>query len=183
MCSHYQLKEEDVKVFSKTPGFDASQRIPFDIYPSCLAPVIYLGKEGVSLRYATFGYTGFDKPILNARIETILERPLFKEDFQCHRCIVPMSSFFEFDKSKKAHQFIGKAGLLFALGIYRKNQFCILTTTPDEVVGQVHHRSPFIITKEMIRRYLNSEATYDEIVKLQRNYSLLQVGQKQGTLF
>jgi putative SOS response-associated peptidase YedK len=109
------------------------------------------------------------KPI-NATAERVASAPMFKSAYAKRRCIVPVNGFFEWKaiKGVKAKQpfAIGmRDGSPFALaGIWENwkhpeteewlRTFCIITTTANELVGQIHDRMPVIIPAASYGRWL-----------------------------
>jgi putative SOS response-associated peptidase YedK len=83
-----------------------------------------------------------EKPPINARAETISERPMFKEAYARRRCIVSMNVFYERDKRRKLHAFGMKDGKPFGVaGIWEnwrnssgewERAFCIITVPANE---------------------------------------------------
>jgi len=94
------------------------------------------------------------KLLINARAETLSEKPTFKESFQRRRCIIPADGFYEWSKDKKQFCFYLRNHRAFGLaGIYKENNssdgketsFVIITTAPNKLIEQVHDRMPVII--------------------------------------
>lgn len=120
-----------------------------EIFPSQYAPILLLNNHKI---YAYFFRWGYQKKIINARAETVLERPLFKNDFINRRCVIPMSYFFEWDQNKNKHAFGDE---LYVAGFYNKDQeFIILTTSSQGDLVPIHHRMPVCLEKSQIKSYL-----------------------------
>ena len=97
---------------------------------------------------------------LNARAETLFEKPAFKEAFQKRRCLVPTDGFWEWEKigsRKVPWKFTRPGGEEFLMaGLWDRwmgggeplESFTIITTTPNGVVGEVHNRMPVILSPE-----------------------------------
>lgn len=112
------------------------------------------------------GYT-----MINAKAETILEKPTYKGLFRHTRCLVPATGFYEWlgDKGEKRPFFftVKRRPLFSFAGLYsvRKDaegrdfaSFTIITTTPNALVGKVHDRMPVILNKEDEEAWLNTPA-------------------------
>lgn len=104
--------------------------------------------------------------MINARSETISEKAWFKEAFTNFRCLVPVSSFFEWDKEKNPHLIKLKEKKIFALAgicnIWKPNKnskaistFCLITCEANKFMSDIHHRMPVIINKEDYAEWLN----------------------------
>lgn len=108
--------------------------------------------------------------MLNARAETIVEKPSFKNSFKRMRCVIPTSGFYEWKKIEKEKQpylfkMVDDRPFVF-LGLYDiwKNKddntllysSTIITTTPNALTESVHDRMP-VITQDnkIIDTWLN----------------------------
>lgn len=96
--------------------------------------------------------------MINARYETVHEKPSFRSAIRTRRCIIPASGFFEWDHSGKVnvpHYITLKDGSPLALaGIWDSWQSpggetiescSILTTTSNSLVAALHSRMPVIL--------------------------------------
>jgi putative SOS response-associated peptidase YedK len=112
---------------------------------------------------------------VNARAETISEKPMFKEAYAKRRCIVPMDAFYERDHRKKLHAFGMKDGEPFGVaGLWEnwrnpkgewERTFCIITVPPNELVAPVPDRMPAIIPIEHHQRWLGVEMDPRDLLK------------------
>ncbi len=97
---------------------------------------------------------------INARSETILEKPMFKRPFLNNRCLIPTSGFYEWKKTKdgKIPYFIHLKNVeMFSFaGIYESHEdaggkthftYAIITTSPNKLMEDIHDRMPVIISK------------------------------------
>ena len=112
------------------------------------------------------GYT-----MINAKAETILEKPTYKGLFRHSRCLVPATGFYEWlgDRGEKRPFFftVKRRPLFSFAGLYSVREdaegrdfasFTIITTTPNALVGKVHDRMPVILSKEDEDAWLNTLA-------------------------
>ena len=108
----------------------------------------------------------------NAHSETVLEKPAFKENFERRRCLIPADGFYEWKRSgssKQPFHFGMRDGSLFAFaGIWdcwRTTQgqviesCAILTTSPNELLRDVHDRMPVILTTKNYSEWLVTPAS------------------------
>jgi putative SOS response-associated peptidase YedK len=99
--------------------------------------------------------------LINARAETLAEKPSFKYPLQKQRCLIIASGFFEWRREGKRkiplfiflkdHRPFAFAGLydVWKSPAGEKILSCtIVTTTPNEFIGQFHHRMPVILKPE-----------------------------------
>jgi putative SOS response-associated peptidase YedK len=103
------------------------------------------------------------RPLINARSETIREKPSFKQAFSRRRCIIPASGFFEWDRKESPAlpwYFSLRDNLPMALaGIYEEKEgeggtCAIITTDANGPVSRVHHRMPVILSPEAAGTWL-----------------------------
>ena len=99
--------------------------------------------------------------MINARAETVDEKPSFRAAFKRRRCIVPASGFYEWRKTNGAKQpyYITSAtgDILGFAGLWEQwsgpdgeelESCTILTTEPNEAVSRLHNRMPVILAPE-----------------------------------
>ena len=149
----------------------------FNIAPTQKTPVYLLEENGAaSLRLLQWGLVPFwakDKTMagkmINARSETILEKPSFKGPFKNKRCLVPANGFYEWHtegKSKTPYYITQPNSIpwMFA-GIWDRNEkisdtplesFSILTTQANQNISHLHQRMPLVIPKEKWGEWLTS---------------------------
>ncbi len=119
-------------------------------------PVLTISLSGNDLHagMAEWGITtGAMNRIINARIETIHEKPLFKALYSCSRCLVPASGYYEWKPGKSVkspYYFSSRSDSLLALaGIFRDSpggaRLVILTTRSPAPFSDVHDRMPVIL--------------------------------------
>lgn len=129
------------------------------------------------------------KLIINARAETLSEKPTFKEPFCRRRCLIPSNGFYEWSKEKKQFYFFLKDRGLFGLaGLYeensgqgKENTFVIITTSPNKLVEQIHSRMPVIIPAEKQSLWLdNAKFEKAELATLFEPYPEHKMEMQQG---
>ena len=165
MCSRYSRTKGQAKVGQRRIVIStAPQGL---VRPTDRAVVLRQGAEGIeesTLRWGLVPSWAKDMAIgvrcLNARAETLFEKPAFKEAFQKRRCLVPTDGFWEWEKigsRKVPWKFTRPGGEEFLMaGLWDRwmgggeplESFTIITTTPNGVVGEVHNRMPVILTAE-----------------------------------
>ena len=125
-----------------------------------------------------------DKLILNARVETLAEKPTFKTLLAYQRCIVLADGYYEWkdEAGKKVpHIFKLKSGEpLFMAGLYAVEQtgarqeerrFAIITCPANELVEQVHDRMPAIVGPDVLDAWLDpTNHDIDMLASLLRPY-------------
>ena len=99
--------------------------------------------------------------MINARAETVAERPAFRQAFQRRRCLVLADGFYEWmkvGKSKVPMRITLRSGQPFGFaGLWETwkspegalvRSCTIITTTPNEVMEPIHNRMPVILPRE-----------------------------------
>jgi len=111
---------------------------------------------------------GIGNRMINARAETVAEKPSYRTSFKRKRCLVPADGFYEWQATggpKQPFYFRFEGGAPFALaGLWDRwekgegepvETFTILTTEPNEVVAPVHKRMPVILDREGMALWLD----------------------------
>ena len=109
-------------------------------------------------------------PAINARAETILERPLFRGAVTHGRCLIPADGFYEWQwlvgrPGTQPWHFRLAGGELFGFaGIYadgpdREATCAIITTAANELVAPIHDRMPVILDPEHEALWLETDLT------------------------
>ena len=137
--------------------------------------------------------------MINARAETILEKPSFGNAFKRRRCLVLCDGFYEWKKmtTKVPYRIIMKDASPFAMaGIWDKwkdpegnpvHSFSIITARANTLMEKIHDRMPVILSKEDEKIWL-SETPEQKLTQLLRPYpseemKLYQVSTKVNSPF
>jgi putative SOS response-associated peptidase YedK len=111
--------------------------------------------------------------LINARAETVFEKPAFRGAVRKRRGLIPADGFYEWTKKhdhKQPYFFYAANGLTLALaGLWERwegpdetvESCTILTTTANRTVKKIHDRMPVILAPESYARWL--EATDENI--------------------
>jgi len=110
--------------------------------------------------------TGFKT--INARAETVAERPAYRSALRYHRCLVPANGFFEWRATPQGKQpyFIHlRDELLFAFaGLYEiwhspdgseLRTYAIITCQSNQLMAPIHNRMPVILPREAEAAWLD----------------------------
>lgn len=145
------------------PELEARYNIP----PMSDIPVVvpHPKADGLELRMMRWGLVpswakdpGMGSRMINARSETVADKPAFRDAYRQRRCVIPADGFYEWQKvaaGKQPYYFHRRDGrpLVFA-GLWeswtdpdgRDLETCtILTTGANRVMSPVHHRMPVIL--------------------------------------
>ena len=170
MCGRYYVDDETAREIEKLVR-DLDRKLKMertgDIYPSQSATVIAEKARHLTAEQMRWGFPGFEKGklLINAKAETALERPTFRESVRHRRCVIPARGFYEWNKSKEKYTFERKeTPVLFMAGCYNRyedqERFVILTTDANPSVAPVHNRMPLILEPEELKDWvLDDQAT------------------------
>lgn len=180
MCGRYELDAirkdlwERYHIVESQEDFIAKQ----EIFPTNICPVIVPGPAITKLKWG-FTEAFAKRPLINARQETILQKPTFRESFTSSRCIVPATAFFEWEKSgdiKIKHRISVKGLPIFSIAGIRKSYaqpdgtmletFSIITTDATPSFSKIHNRMPVILKQENEDFYLNHIVPPSEVKTL-----------------
>lgn len=160
----------------------------YNVAPGQMMPVVDMADPGrmVFAKWGLIPHWAKDPKIgykvINARAETILEKPSFRDAVRTHRCLVLADGFYEWDKKedKKIPYYItlkNKESFAFA-GICAQwhtdqekiQSFSIITTEANDLVGAIHDRMPVILEKDEERQWLNTSKNENEITQFLHKY-------------
>ncbi|MCO4763710.1 MAG: SOS response-associated peptidase [Myxococcales bacterium] len=167
MCARFTLKSRADELVDAFELAESPQLLQprYNIAPGQQLQVIANLRGPRVLRPARWGlipYWAKDASIanklVNARSETVAEKPSFRDAFRFRRCLVPASGFYEWQRraNTKRPMHIGLAsGAPFAMAglweVWRSPdgadiQTCtLLTTTPNAMMSPIHDRMPVIV--------------------------------------
>jgi putative SOS response-associated peptidase YedK len=181
MCGRFTLR---------SPGrvkFDGSRKAPpplfaprFNIAPSQDVLTIMPDENERVIVTARWGlipsFSNEPKGIINARSETLDQKPSFSESFERRRCLIPADGFYEWKrggKSKQPYYFQLKDGAPFYFaGIWDQwrrgdesiTSCAIITTTPNELLETIHDRMPVILPVEAQEAWLRNDTAPMELL-------------------
>jgi putative SOS response-associated peptidase YedK len=177
MCGRYVV----TKPVTKTVGLvkttiKVEDKDNYNAHPAQKLPVIKSYTNGKTLENCDWGLIpswAADKkdfrPLINARLETLMEKVSFKNLIQTSRCLVVADGYYEWkreNKEKTPYYFTkSDSSLMFLAAIHQNNQFCIITRKATDKVKEIHHREPLILNEEQISNYLDVKREGTNILK------------------
>jgi putative SOS response-associated peptidase YedK len=179
MCGRFTLEptEEFYEWFQIDNRLDSL--VPrYNIAPGQMVPVI-IGNSShhlVLMRWGLIPHWAKDQKVgykmINARVETLTQKPAFRGLLRSQRCLVPASGFYEWKPEERAKTpyYIHPTGAWFFAfaGLYdvwtnpegkEISSFTIITKAADTVVAQLHHRMPVILARELEDDWLDPTIT------------------------
>lgn len=198
MCGRFSLGATDAEILAEFKAKKDQQaeehQKRFNIAPSqVIAAVRQIESERVlsGLKWGLVPSWAKEESIgnrmINARAETLLEKPSFRNAFRSRRCIIPASGFYEWKRlgdkgGKQPFYFFLKDKPVFGFaGLWeewtdketgKQLESCtIITTEANTVLEPVHDRMPVIIKPEDYEQWLDSkEMDIDRLQKLLAPY-------------
>ncbi len=197
MCGRFTL----VVSFEDLQRYIAAQYDIFDVEASLFSPryniapsqpvvtVIHDGKKyrlgtlkwGLVPPFATDEKIGY--ALINAKAETILNKPSFRSSFEKRRCLILADGFYEWEKTdqgKLPHRFVMQDQAVFAMAgiwsVYTKGDgtklytCAIITTQANNLMAPYHDRMPVIINEADQKEWLAATGNPDALVKLMKPY-------------
>jgi putative SOS response-associated peptidase YedK len=188
MCGRYTITRQEGLIEEMEAVLDGKAlasawwKPRFNVAPTQDAPVVTL-RDGVrTLEMMRWGLVPFwagksgAKPplMINARIESVMSKSMFRDALQRKRCLVPADGFFEWKKldSKKkqpmyihpgSHRFFAFAGLWARArtDAGELHSFTIITGPPNDLVAPIHDRMPVVLDHSVWQAWLDPSLDAD----------------------
>lgn len=176
MCGRFTLHHPNDEVHERfsvlRPTFLTEPR--YNIAPTQVVSVITPARERVAMRWGLVPRWSKDgKPFINARAETIAEKPSFRGALAARRVLVPASGFYEWrteGKQKRAVHIRLRGGALFAMaGIWEPPlqagelpTLAMVTVPANRAMATVHDRMPAILRHDAEAAWLAADTDAPE---------------------
>ena len=175
MCGRYFWKDEAEDAFLEDfPDLaGVVRRLRAGDYTPGMSAAAIAAESGSGVRaeLLLWGFPGFDKGrlLINARSESVKDRPTFADSFAGRRCALPAAGFYEWDKKKEKVIFtLPDSPILYLAGIYRpygaENRFVVLTREANASMEPVHDRMPLILTGDEVLPWVSDAAKAGDIL-------------------
>ncbi|MBY6361577.1 SOS response-associated peptidase [Rhodococcoides corynebacterioides] len=186
MCGRYASTRSDDDLSSL---FDAVVRLgdppepSYNVAPTDPVRIVLDRDDDRQLRTVRWGLVpswAKDKKIasrlINARSETVTEKPAFRKAAAKRRCLIPADGYYEWEKREgaKVPHFLHTDGVLAMAGLYElwpdpaRNDddpdkwfwsTTVLTTTATDTLGHIHDRSPVVVPDDLWSAWLDPGLT------------------------
>ena len=168
MCGRYyidsDMENEIEKVVHDIDGRIHQGRFLGDIRPTDVAPVIEMSNQRLKLNTSRWGYplSKGKSLVINARVESVMDKPAFRDGIRYHRLLIPASGFYEWNSMKEKNIFSrSDETVLYIAGFCdwfeNERRFVILTTAANDSMIKVHDRMPLIIEKEQFTDWFDND--------------------------
>jgi putative SOS response-associated peptidase YedK len=173
MCGRYSLTRRQSDLIERFGivellSLDEEIEPRFNIAPSQKVPVVLEHEGKRALTMLKWGLIPFwtkdlatQKPVINARCETMATKPFFRQALKAKRCLIPADGFYEWrheGKSKLPMYIHTPEREIFSFaGLWDEwrspegdvlRTCTIITTAANETMSAVHDRMPIIIRPE-----------------------------------
>lgn len=193
MCGRYTLHHtpEEIAERFAVQSIVTATAPRYNIAPTQMIPVIRQMdvREMIGCKWGLVPFWAKDPSVgnkmINAKAETLAEKPSFKYALEKRRCLIPADGFYEWDKSggKGAHQpmYIRRRdGGLFALaGLWEECRLLsgetlrtctIITVAPNELIAPIHHRMAALLRPADEAAWLRPQHQAADVLPLLRAY-------------
>jgi putative SOS response-associated peptidase YedK len=174
MCGRYVIKTPPA-LMRQAFGYGEQPNFPprYNVAPTQPIPVVRLVDGRRSFALLRWGFIpswvkdprGFSL-LINARAESVLEKPAFRNAMRRRRCLIPADGFYEWkrDGARKRPHVVRSRGLVAFAGLWEPwmgpngeevETACIVTTAANRTLRSLHDRMPAVIPAEAFDRWLD----------------------------
>ncbi len=191
MCGRYTLKTPSRRIAEAFDLPEIPDREPrFNIAPTQLVLIVRNEEGDRVARMVRWGLIPFwakdpsiGNKLINARSETVAEKPAFRQAFQKRRCLVIADGFYEWEKVRKIKQpryyQVGDGGPFAFAGLWERwdkgeeplESCTILTTLANLPLARVYERMPVILPPEVYDIWLGEDTSARQLQRLLTAYS------------
>jgi putative SOS response-associated peptidase YedK len=194
MCGRYSIitKKKETKGSVRAARLleQAQADNRFNAAPSQLLPVI-TNQDPDQVQYFSWGLVphwakekNYKHKSINARAETLTEKPMFRQLVNQKRCLVPSDSFYEWRATPTGKQpyriLLKDEGLFCFAGLWDEwadpetgevlDTFTIITTEANALMRALHERMPVLLHPEEEAEWLSSEQANEHLLSLLKPY-------------
>jgi putative SOS response-associated peptidase YedK len=143
----------------------AAWRPRYNIAPTQLHPILRAVDGTRRLQRASWGLPPIEhRAVINARVETVMHKPMWQEALAERRCVVPVDGFFEWQGEQPYWFHRPDGGLLLLAGLWEpgppgkdgvaRPRFIVITCAPNALVAVAHDRMPAILPPACVADWL-----------------------------
>jgi putative SOS response-associated peptidase YedK len=189
MCGRYTLTAPG-DVLRETFGLDAAPELAprYNVAPTQEVAIVRTteaGKRELALvRWGLVPFWAKERAIgarlINARAESLAEKPAYRDSFRKRRCLIPATGFYEWQAragGKQPWLFRMRDGSVFAFaGLWSRwndresglplDTCAIVTTEPDELAATVHDRMPVVLPRDGWPSWLAADTPASDLAAL-----------------
>jgi len=189
MCGRYTVGQASLKKFEELLGAQMPEVSPrYNVCPGQDNPVVRSSDPKATAATCEPLLWGFvpnwlEEPAakastINARVETIAQKPYFRESYRKRRCLVPADGYYEWQevgRAKIPHYLQLEGGQAFAFaGLWDKwegaaepfSSYAIVTTEATDPIRFIHHRMPVILPQCHWVAWLDENTSISEVAAI-----------------
>ena len=193
MCARYSITTpteglRQLFLFEEMPNLAPR----YNVAPTQEVPAVRREDDGKRhlrmLRWGLIPFWAKDRKVghkmINARAESVAEKPAFRAAFKARRCLIPTDGFYEWTsgpKGKQPHRIVLADRGPFALaGLWERwrdkeegetvESCTVIVTAANDLLQPIHDRMPVILSPEDHETWLDPEADRDSLKALLRSY-------------
>ena len=162
------------QIFKAAPANDLPDVPNFNVCPTVQVAAVMSVENARQYRPVRWGFIPhwYDTPnagplLINARAETIAQKPAFRDACRMRRCIIPAAGFYEWTRLEdgtKLPWYIQRSdGAPIAFGAIWQDwgalgaTAAIVTTAANAAIGDIHHRIPVILEPDQWALWLGEQ--------------------------
>jgi len=172
---------EELERYNPLPNFNVAPTHRMPIINNEEQDKIQLYRWGLIPFWAKDEKIGYK--MINARVETLLEKSAFKNAVKSRRCLVPMDGFYEWKKEGKTKTpyriTLPDTPIFTAAGLWENWKsntgeevfsFTVITQPPNEMMKNIHDRMPAILHPDQEKLWLDNDLSPEDAVSLIQPY-------------
>ena len=184
MCGRYAWSNPQVECFRKyAPPPPQKIKPRYNRSPGQSHPILHSNNQTFSWADAEWGSFPSANSVnprgfpINARSETVSQKPTFQAAFESQRCLIPADGYYEWqvvERERSPHFFHLPDRSTFAFaGLWREGPyglcFTILTRSAPSNCLHIHHRMPVILSDENYTTWMDEQSTAGQLLNLLSN--------------
>ena len=181
MCGRFSVDIDDKELIHRFPNHNVQPFQKITNFAPTMELPIFLEKDVINMKWGLIPHWAkdgtFASKLINARRETLLDKPSFKDLVDTQRCLVISNGFYEwYNKSKKPYFIHSKDNPLMnycgLYSIWMDNNFqsvltfTIITIEANNTLSKIHHRMPVILDERNESRWLDPNNNFQSVKEL-----------------
>lgn len=153
----------------------------YNAYPTCMLPILLHDNKKLIIKNLIWGLVpkwaegkNDFKPLNNARVESVDEKPTFRSIVKKYRCIVIADGYYEWQTTDNGKQpfyiYRNDGGPLYFGGLHQRNkdhEFVILTQESEGTIKPIHHRMPLMLNENQFDQFFDYEKSVSSLSREQ----------------
>ena len=182
LIEELETAAHDAGVALHLPNIDGPLMENFNVAPTQVVPVLVVRNDAIECEVMQWGLVPswakdpkIGSKMINARAESLREKVSFKGLVDTHRCVIPMSGFYEWNRSSptpKQPYYVSRddGHLLLVAGIWSRSPqveagftFSAITRESGKDLDSIHHRTPAHFSADVACDWLLGKVNTDAL--------------------